>query len=194
MIPYALERLFVDQPSDWVIDTIAPVLAWVPGVSEKTVPPFRFEVDHGDSLSSARVRIDLEWDEHALERADPGVGDRALRFRQGRSAQREHVAELAAYGLTFVAISTLMPGRRVLTMQMGVAPDILFDATPSALRGVETAGRTTGGRSALATVRNGTSTLVGKRQQLLARADIAEVHLSLWCAEPRVGTMEQLTS
>jgi hypothetical protein len=60
------------------------------------------------------------------------------RLRAKRSAQREHVTELAAYGLTFVAISLLVPGRRVVHMNMGVAPDLLFDVTPAALRGVET--------------------------------------------------------
>jgi hypothetical protein len=32
----------------------------------------------------------------------------------------------------------------------------------------------------------------GKAATLLARADLAEVHLSLWCASPRVSMMEQL--
>jgi hypothetical protein len=195
VIPYALEQLFVDQPLDWVIDAIAPVLAWVPGVSPgKRRQPFRFEVEHVEGAAVATVRIDLRWDDAALERAVPGVVDHARRLHEGRSVQREHLAELAAYGLTFVAISTLMPGRRVAHMQMGMAPDILFDLTPGALRGVETAGRTSGGRAALAAVRDGTGIPArsGKRSQLLARADLAEVHLSLWCAAPRVSIMERL--
>ena len=195
VIPYALEQLFVDQSSDWVIDSIAPVLAWVPvGSPGKRQQPFRFEVEHVEDPVEEKVRIDLRWNEAALERAIPGVVDHARRLREGRSVQREHLAELAAYGLTFVAISTLMPGRRVVHMQMGMAPDILFDLTPGALRGVETAGRTSGGRAALAAVRNGTGApaKVGKRAQLLARADLAEVHLSLWCAAPRVSIMERL--
>jgi hypothetical protein len=108
------------------------------------------------------------------------------------------VTQLAAYGLAFVAISVLMPGRRVLLMQRGVAPDLLFDTTPGALRGVEVAGRATGGRAALATVRNGTPSKRGtpddhaKAPQLQARIDLAEVHLSLWCGSPRVSIMEQL--
>lgn len=87
--------------------------------------------------------------------ARAGLKDYARLLREGRSAQREHVTQLAAYDLAFVAISVLMPGRRVLLMQQGVAPDLLFDTTPGALRGVEVAGRATGGRAALATVRNG---------------------------------------
>jgi len=43
-----------------------------------------------------KVRIDLRWDEAALERAIPGVVDHARRLREGRSVQREHLAELAA--------------------------------------------------------------------------------------------------
>jgi hypothetical protein len=77
-------------------------------------------------------------------------------------------------------------------MQMGVAPDILFDVSPGALRGVETAGRTSGGRAALIAVRNGTRTQKGKAPDLIARTDLAEVHLSLWCVSSRIGIMEQL--
>ncbi len=126
------------------------------------------------------------------------LNDRVRRFRLGRTAQREHITELAAYGLTFVAISILMPQRRVKTMQFGSAPDILFDDTPGALRGVETAGRSKDGRAALRIVRDGVPTTgskggkPGKASALLARTDLAEVHLSLWCASPRLGTLEQL--
>lgn len=83
-------------------------------------------------------------------------------------------------------------------MQMGVAPDILFDVTPAALRGVETAGRSTGGQSALKVVRNGSPATKtkpatpGKASKLAARPDLVEVHLSLWCASPRISIMEQL--
>lgn len=199
MFQYALERLFVDQDHDWVIETIAPVLAWVPGKSKKRAQqPFRFEVEHARDGGSTKALIDLTWNEPALEGIIPGIRAHARRLRTGRSAQREHVTELAAYGLTFVAISTLMPGRRVVSMQMGVAPDILLDVTPGALRGVETAGRATGGRSALGVVRNGRAAsagkpaTLGKAATLTARADLAEVHLSLWCASPRISIMEQL--
>lgn len=199
-IPYVLERLFVDQDRDWVIETIGPVLAWVPGENtQKRPPPFRFDVDHiHASASPTKVHIDLGWDEAVLEHLVPGVKDYARRLREGRSAQREHVTQLAAYGLAFVAISVLMPGRRVLLMQRGVAPDLLFDTTPGALRGVEVAGRATGGWAALTTVRNGAPSKRGtpddhaKAPQLLARIDLAEVHLSLWCGTPRVSIMEQL--
>ncbi|MBI3206691.1 MAG: hypothetical protein HYZ29_34465 [Myxococcales bacterium] len=199
VISYALERLFVDQDRDWVNETIAPVLAWVPGRTKKRrQQPFRFATEHIQNKVKTSVVIDLSWDEAELEQLVPGVRDHARRLREGRSAQREHVTELAAYGLTFVAISTLLPGRRVVWMQMGVAPDILFDMTPAALRGVETAGRATGGQGALKTVRNGTPVTKGKAAKpgkavtLAARTDVAEVHLSLWCASPRISIMEQL--
>lgn len=200
-LTYELERLFVDQDRDWVVDTIAPVLAWVPGQSkQREQQPFRFEVEHAHAPDRAGkvVFIDVRWSLTKLAFFVPDLRDKARRFRQGRTAQREHITELAAYGLTFVAISALMPGRRVKMMQMGVSPDILFDVTPGALRGVETAGRSTGGRAALRAVRDGgpakggRADEGGKAPRLLARADLAEVHLSLWCASPRVGTLEQL--
>jgi hypothetical protein len=199
VIPYALEQLFVDQERDWVVDTIPAVLAWVPGRSKKKIQqPFRFDVEHTRSENVSMAHIDLRWDRAELERLVPGLREHARRLQEGRSVQREHVTELAAYGLTFVAISTLMPGRRVKTMRMGFAPDIILDESPGAVRGVETAGRKAGGRKALLVVRDGVPArdgkvgATGKAAQLLARTDLAEVHLSLWCASPRIGIMEQL--
>jgi hypothetical protein len=179
--PCALEQLFVDQDRDWVADTIAPVLAWLPGNQ-----PFRFAAVHTRDGASTTLDLELGWSEARLAAHLPGVRDHADRLRAHRSAQREHVAELAAYAITFVAISALMPGRRVKHMQMGAAPDMLFDITPGALRGVETAGRSRGGMSALRGVRG------AKAPNLLARTDLAEVHLSLWCASPKVGIFEQV--
>ena len=97
-----------------------------------------------------------------------------------------------------VAMAVLMPGVRVKAMNRGSAPDFLFDVTPGAVRGVETCGRSMGGRSSLLQVRNGApatasrAATVGKATQLLARSDIAEAHLSLWCAAPRIAIMEQV--
>jgi hypothetical protein len=60
VLPYALEHLFQDQDPDWVTDTIAPVLAWVPGKSAKRrTQPFRFEVEHVIRKNSAKLYIDL---------------------------------------------------------------------------------------------------------------------------------------
>jgi hypothetical protein len=190
-ISYPLERLFVDQPRDWVIDTIAAVMAWVPG-GKKAAPPFQFALEHKRHHATTPWTIELSWDEAKLERLVPGVKEHAKRLRAARSAQREHVTELAAYGLTFVAISVLFPGRRVLHMQLSVAPDILLDVTPGALRGVETAGRSSGGKGALKAVRDGSPGNPGMAAALIGRADLAEVHLSLWCKSPRISIMEQL--
>ncbi len=196
VLPYALEQLFVDQDRDWVTDTIAPVLAWVPGKSQgKAVQPFRFQVERIVDGSTIVLPIALGWDLSALTKLVPGLPDHVRRLRQGRTVQREHLTELAAYGLTFVAISLIMPGRRVKAMRKGSAPDILFDLTPGALRGVEAAGRATGGRAALRRLRDGTPSRPanrGKAAQLRARSDIAEVYLSLWCASPRLGIMERV--
>jgi hypothetical protein len=192
-IAYPLEQLFVDQDRDWVIDTVAAVMAWVPGTSQKkSTPPFRFALEQKHKHAITHSVIELSWDEAKLEQLVPGVKAHAKRLRGAKSAQREHVTELAAYGLTFVAVSVLFPSRRVVGMQLGVAPDILLDLTPGALRGVETAGRRTGGRSAFKAVRNRSPGQAGKAAILAARPDLIEVHLSLWCASPRISIMEQL--
>lgn len=189
-LTYQLEQLFVDQDPDFVVDCIAALLAWVPGRSAKKArQPFRFPVEHTASGTTLRYDIDLSWSSAALEAHDAGISAHAERLRTGRSVQREHVTELAAYALSFVAISLLMQGRRVVAMNFYAAPDLLFDATPNKLRGVEASGRKSGGREALVVVSDGVG---GKRQSLLARVDVVEAHLSLWSASARYGIVEQV--
>lgn len=71
-------------------------------------------------------------------------------------------------------------------MRYGSAPDILLDVLPGALCGIEAAGRSTGGRRALLLIRD------EKWSALQGRADLAEVHFSLWCASPRISMMDQV--
>ena len=179
---YALEQLYVDQDRDWVIDTVPAVLAWLPVVHDPK-PPFAFSLAHAPTPAQAPMRstLALTWDVDALAAHDPAVRDRARRMRSGRTAQREHVAELAAYGLALAAISVLLPGRRVVDMEHLRAPDLLLDATPGACRGVEVAARSSGGWPALRRVRQ------EKRALLRAKTDVVEAHLSLWCAWPRAA-------
>lgn len=188
-IAYALERLFEDQDEGYVIDCIAPVLAWVPGRSQaKSRQPFVFPVDQSLGGKTTHFALALTWDVAVLAKRVPGVEAHTARLQANKSPQREHVTELAAYGLSLVAISVLFPGRRVVGYSQGAPPDILFDATPAALRGVEAAGRSRGGRRALLEVRE------EKLPALLAQVDIAEVHLSLWCKSARHGIMEEVKS
>lgn len=193
VLHYALEQLYVDQDFDWVVDVVPAVLAWVPGTSaRKRTPPFQFPLDQTTGAATQRFRLNLTWDQASLAKYDPQVLERTKRYQTGRTVQREHITELAACGLALVAISLLMGGARVKAVNRGYAPDLLFDVTPGRLRGVEVAGRTHGGRNALIQVRDGSASKPGKRVQLLARQDIAEVSLSLWAASARASLMEQV--
>jgi hypothetical protein len=80
----------------------------------------------------------------------------------------------------------------VVGYEKGAAPDILFDAAPSARRGVEAAGRSRGGRSVLDRIVAGSPGDPGKRARLSADPDIAEAHLSLWCSAPRLSMLLDL--
>lgn len=190
--PYALEQLYADQSADIVCDTIPAVLAWVPGATEaRARQPFAFDIEHV-TRSKLSGKLVLTWSLAALAARDPRVEERARRLGEGRSPHREHVTEVAAYGLALVAISVLLPGRRVVAWNRWSAPDMLFDETPGALRGVEVAGRSQGGWGALQVVCDGNKTSPGKRAALRDSADVAEAHLSLWCARPRVSMMVQV--
>jgi hypothetical protein len=192
-LKYALEQLYSDQDPELVLETIPAVLAWVP--SEQNEPPtFLFAVDSSVPAGSdqAPLSLELSWDLEALAARDPMIPQRASRMRTGHTAQREHVTELAAYGLAFVALSVLLPGRRVIAFRKGLPPDLLFDVTPRQLRGIEVTGRSRGGWQAFKGIRDGTGDRPGKLAQLVARVDVVEAYLSLWCAAPRVGTLWQV--
>jgi hypothetical protein len=189
---YALEQLYADQPAELVRDTIPAVLAWVPNsASAASGPPFTFDLEIAMKRRSSAT-LALGWSLDALVARDPGVAECARRYRDGHSAHREHVPEVAAYGLALVAISVLLPGRRMIAWNRWCAPDILFDETPGALRGVEVAGRSQGGLRALRVVCDGTKTVPGKRANLRHSPDIVEAYLSLWCSQPRVSMMVQV--
>jgi hypothetical protein len=186
---YALETLYEHQDHDFVIDTVPHLIAWLPGHGEpQDQQPFLFQmgVVRPSGAEPRSMELMLGWSMEALERRDLDLRLKIARLRSGRTVDRERITENAAYGLALVAISALMPGRRVITMCKGEAPDFVLDATPGALRGVEVAGRSSGGLSALRAVR------VEKGARLNARNDIAEVHLSLWCALPRVSELYQV--
>jgi hypothetical protein len=192
---YALERLYEDQEPDLVADTIPAVLAWLGLNSDSAGPSSSFKVRLGGA--SARTTEDivlmLRWNADALDRRCPGTLARARRMRSRKTADREHLVELAAYGLALVGISVWMPGRRAITFREGLPPDILLDDTDGAVRGVEVAGRTTGGFSALRIVLEGSKqTPGGKRSRLVERSDIAEGHVSLWCIAPPVSLLLQV--
>lgn len=191
---YALERLYEDQSPELVTDTIPAVLAWLAPSAPSDALDISFQVQStpAGAQTAEEVRLLLAWSLGALEAHDPGVRGRIERMRTRRTADREHITELAAYGLALVGMSVWMPGRRALAFREYAPPDILLDATDGALRGVEVAGRSGGGLSPLRVVLEGKRAKGGKRAELMDRSDIVEAHVSLWCARPRVSIMLQV--
>jgi hypothetical protein len=191
-VTYDLERLYREQAKRWLDDTIPAVLAWVPTKGQRADrQPFFFDVAVAEEAGGpeTEVLLALRWNLAKLKDHEPSIARRAARFRSGDTPLREQVVELAAYGLAFVAISIFLPGRRVVGMRRGLAPDILLDATPGALRGVEVAGRSDGGSAALRSIRVGSPNTLGKARQLAAMPEVAEAYLSLWCSSPRVSAL-----
>lgn len=187
---YALESLYEHQDFDWVVDSIPYVLAWIADDAtgdERRGRLFKLTTTRPGREMPEQMEIDLIWSLDALKQRDAALLTRVERLCSSHTVDREHIPENAAYGLALVAISILMPGRRVIHMLKGRAPDFLFDVTPGALRGVEVAGRTSGGFAALRAVR------LEKSPKLKTRQDLAEVHLSLWCAGPPVSELHQIT-
>ncbi|HSO00628.1 MAG TPA: hypothetical protein VLS89_20190, partial [Candidatus Nanopelagicales bacterium] len=104
---------------------------------------------------------------------------------------REDHTKYAAYGLAMVAISCVLE-RRVVGLNIYQAPDLLLDTTPSAVRGVEVAGRSSKGYAAFHQALEGASGKPGKRAQLREREDVIEAYVSLWCCEPMVSVWEKV--
>jgi hypothetical protein len=185
-IDYLLEALYEHQDRNWVVDAVPHLLAWVHRAADpQDLQPvvFAMRVARTSGAEPEVLELALRWRVEALEQHDRGLREKVDRLRRGHTVDRERVAETAAYGFALVAISVLMPGRRVVGMQKMAAPDFLFDDAPTALRGVEVAGRTSGGFAALRAVR------AEKTPRLIADARIVEAHLSLWCVDPRVSEL-----
>lgn len=186
---YALEQLYEDQEPDLVIDGIAHLIAWLdPEDRERS---HRFELREATRKGVVEHELVVSWNLAMLAERDTRLESDLARFRARRTLTLEDQTKYAAYGLAMVAISCLLR-RRVVDVSFYRPPDLLLDATPSALRGVEVAGRGTKGFADFARMLEGRAGEPGKRNQLVAREDIAEAYVSLWCREPRVAIWEKV--
>jgi hypothetical protein len=166
------------------------LLAWLADVQgEQREYEFSVDVTRPAAGIPSEEVLALTWDFQQLAKRDGTLRQRVRRMRSGRTPHREHVTEVAAYGLALVAISVFLPGRRVVAWARHVAPDLLLDATPTARRGVEVAGRARGGRAALRAISEGSGSVPGKALLLREDPEIAEAWLSLWCGSPAVAAM-----
>lgn len=192
---YALEQLYIDQDGDLIHEPIAALISWLDPANQSYSHAFTLRVQHRSAYHDDQVTV--SWDIQKLTATDAGLAHAVRRFRKGSTALMEAQTELAAYGLAFVAVSCLLH-KRIVRFTRWCPPDLLFDVTPSHLRGVEVAGRATRGYTAFKQTLDGppgtpkTPAKVGKRAQLLAQADVAEAYVSLWCRQPMVSIWEQV--
>ena len=186
---YSLEQLYEDQEPELVVDGIAHLIAWLD--PEDRARSHRFELREATRQGTVEHELVVSWDIAMLAKRDARLEADLARFRARRTLTLEDQTKYAAYGLALVAISCLLR-RRVVDVSFFRPPDLLLDATPAALRGVEVAGRGTKGYSGFARVLEGSTGEPGKRHQLTGREDIAEAYVSLWCREPRVAIWERV--
>ena len=187
---YRIEQLYEDQHPDFVVDAVPALLAWLADMQgERREYEFSVDVKRRAAGTPSEEVLALTWDLQQLAKHDRPVRQRVRRIRSGRTPHREHVTEVAAYGLALIAISVFLPGQRVVAWARYVAPDLLLDATPSARRGVEVAGRARGGRAALRAISEGSGAVSGKALLLREDPEVAEAWLSLWSGSPAVAAM-----
>lgn len=170
-LEYDLLNLFNDQPEWFARETIPLLLAWLKGVRS---PALFVSTPDGEP-----VRLRLRWSLEGLAVRIPDVAEEVARLTSGQSVRVEQIAQYAAYGLAGVVAAVVLK-QRVVAVRRWMPPDLLWDETPGALRGIEVAGRSKGGAAALR------STWAEKESGLNAAADLAEAWLSAWCREPKM--------
>lgn len=186
---YQLEQLYEDQDPDFVVESIPQLVCWLAPKGGQC--SHRFELREQTRQGPVDHELIVSWDVGRLARRDPRLETDLVRLRHGKTLMLEDRAKYAAYGLALVAISCLLQ-RRVVNVSYFRPPDLLLDTTLGALQGVEVAGRGSKGYAAFSQAIDGTPRAPGKRAQLLARTDVVEAYLSLWCNEPRVSVWEKV--
>lgn len=199
---YNLRQLFVDQDPDFIADTMASLVCWLAPKVETTQPVSvtTFDVSGGAEVAH---NFRLSWDEDELGGMLPGLRQQIDRYRSRRTAQLEDLIKLGAYGLAMIATSCLLK-ERVATFNFYAAPDLVLKPNGTLiLRGVEVAGRSSGGRGAFTTTMNGATGTgtkkggkapgkPGKRAQIVANGSIHEAWVSLWCQTPSIAHWEKI--
>ncbi|MFO0610849.1 MAG: hypothetical protein U0324_47240 [Polyangiales bacterium] len=175
--PYAydLERLFVDQPDWFARETVPHTLAWL-GAPKG---PLRFSLLLADGRAS---ELTVRWSREELTTRLPDLEASVARLLEGRSIHAEQVPQYGAYGLAGVVASAVL-GVRVLRLSAWAAPDLVFDNTPGALRGIEVAGRSHRGAAGLRELAE------EKAPPLRSAPGVMEAWLSLWCTTPTVSLL-----
>src|ERR1700722_12486968 len=86
---YGLEKLYLDQPRDHVMEVMAPTIAWL-SEDPSTRTRVSFELLNAATRSQPkRLSMTITWDPDVLVRYDADVLARADRIRKGRSALTE---------------------------------------------------------------------------------------------------------
>jgi hypothetical protein len=186
---YDLEQLYEDHEPGLALEAIPHLLCWLDPKERQS--SHRFELREQTRKGPVDHELQVSWDVVRLAERDPRLRMDLARFRSGITFSREHRTELAAYGLALVATSCILR-RRVIGVSYFRTPDLLLDTTPGALCGIEVAGRTSKGYTALAQALDGAPGKPGKRAQLRTRAGIIEAYISLWCSEPMVSIWEKV--
>lgn len=174
-VAYDLGQLFEDHPAWFAEETIPHLFAWL----ALTRSPLRFQVHLPDGKAT---KLTVRWSPQDLRRRVDDLAGRVQRLTEGRSIQVEQVPQYGAYGLAGVVSARILK-RRVVALNAWSAPDLLFDDTPGALRGVEVAGRSHRGAAGLREL------AAAKATSLRHASGVAEAWLSLWCTAPTVSLL-----
>jgi hypothetical protein len=187
---YAVEQLFNDQDPDYVVEVAPALVSWLDPIGN-AAQPYSFLLREQNATTFTDHQLELTWDTAALSAKDAVFLSQVKRFRTRKTILLEDHPKLAAYGLAMIAISCFLK-EKVLAFERLNHPDLLLDVTPGKIRGVEVAGRTSGGRGRFTAALNGTKEQIGKRKQLQTRVDLIEAYVSFWCLEPSLAHWEKI--
>lgn len=182
---YALEQLFCDQEPRIVRHYVAPLLSW--HYRRKLVQPVNFHIMEYGQIQNNVHSLSLTWDMERLRKSNGHLDDDLEGYIKRDGPDCERHAEKAAMCLGFIYASVILQ-KRIQKINIQAAPDLLYDVNPISLRGIEVAGRGSGGLSKLMRVRNSPE----KYRGLHDNTTVVEAYLSLWCCRPAVSHWEKV--
>jgi hypothetical protein len=206
---YNIEDLFNHQDKDYCEELIAPLISWL-DPSGTAVQPITIKISDGNWKESDELKI--SWNTGTLIPLSSYIEDQIRKYRTGKTVNKEHHVELAAYGLAMIAASCII-NKRIIDLLNKVAPDFIYERINGKIKGIEVAGRSSGGYPALRVVALGPKrgkkgkcfhkhspskgtikrkSKKGKIHSLKKNDGISEAYLSLWSALPWVSYLNKV--
>lgn len=183
---YSIEQLFEDQEPGMVRPYMASLISWHHKKKRQRLP-LRYLIKQYSSNQVLDHIFNLSWDIDRVRQKNIYIDEEISGYDTRIGPDCERQSERAAMCLGFIFASVVLR-QRIRKINIQAAPDLIYDLNPSAIRGIEIAGRATGGLTKLLRVRNSPEKYPG----IFENRTVVEAYLSLWCCRPSVSHWEKV--